>query len=161
MEITLLILSVLCVLLGLAGCILPVIPGPPLSYLGMWLLLWSGYVNFSITEMVVWGVVVIIVSVIDFLLTPLMTKRFGGSSAGSWGSLVGMIIGFFIPIPFFLGPVVGAFVGALLTEKMISKKDSGTAIRAAMGSFLAFIVGTGIKIMACMGMILACVFSAW
>ena len=155
------ILSVLCVLLGLAGCILPVIPGPPLSYLGMWLLLWSGYVNFSITEMVVWGVVVIIVSVIDFLLTPLMTKRFGGSSAGSWGALVGMIIGFFVPIPFFLGPVVGAFVGALLTEKMISKKDSGTAIRAAMGSFLAFIVGTGIKIMVCVGMILACVFAVW
>ena len=117
--------------------------------------------NFSITEMVVWGVVVIIVSVIDFLLTPLMTKRFGGSSAGSWGSLVGMIIGFFVPIPFFLGPVVGAFVGALLTEKMISKKDSSSAFRAAVGSFLAFIVGTGIKIMACVGMILACVFSAW
>ena len=154
MEVTLLILSVVCALLGVAGCVLPVLPGPPLTYLAMWLLHWSGYVGFSTAELVVWAVVMVVVSVIDFLLTPMMTRRFGGSTAGGWGSLVGMIAGFFIPMPV-LGPVVGAFVGALIAEKLISNKSSQEAMRAAVGSFLAFIVGTGVKLMACVGMIVA------
>ena len=160
MEITLLILSIICALLGVLGCVLPMLPGPPLTYLAMWLLQWSGYTTFSVAEMVIWGVVMVVVSVIDFFLTPIMTKRFGGSNAGSWGSLVGMVAGFFIPVPM-LGPVIGAFLGAWGAEKLISKKNSNEAVRAAVGSFLAFIVGTGIKMLACVGMIVACVMAVW
>lgn len=157
MEITLLVLAIICCLLGFAGCILPALPGPPLTYAAMWLLHWSGYAKFSTTEFIVWGVVMVIVGVIDFFLTPWMTRRFGGSKAGTWGSILGLVVGMFLPWPF--GPVLGPFLGAFAGEMLVSKKDSGSAMHAALGSFLSFFVGTGIKLLACIGMLIAAVYS--
>lgn len=99
----------------------------------------------------------VIVGVIDFFLTPWMTRRFGGSKAGTWGSILGLVVGMFLPWPF--GPVLGPFLGAFAGEMLVSKKDSGSAMHAALGSFLSFFVGTGIKLLACIGMLIAAVYS--
>lgn len=155
MDIILLILAILCAIGGVIGSIVPALPGPPLAYLGMWLAHWSGYVQFSTTALVTWGIVVVVVTVIDFVLAPWMTKRFGGSKAGSWGSTIGLLIGMFAPLPLFVGPILGPFIGAYIGEKYFSGKDSSASLRSAWGSFLAFFVGTGIKLISCVGMIAA------
>ncbi len=157
MDIVLIVLAGLCFILGFLGCVLPALPGPPLSYVAMWLLQWSGYVHFSTTSMVVWALVTIAVTVIDFLLTPWMTKRFGGSKAGSWGSMIGLVVGMFLPWP--VGPLIGPFAGALLSEILVSRKDTASATHAALGSFLSFFVGTGIKLLACGGMLAASIIA--
>ncbi len=91
------------------------------------------------------------------MLAPWMTRRFGGSNAGTWGSIVGLIVGMFLPWP--VGPVLGPFLGAFAGEMLVSKKDSGSAMHAALGSFLSFFVGTGLKMLACIGMLLAAIYS--
>lgn len=151
MEIILLILSIVCFIAGLAGCILPIIPGPPLSFLGMLLMHWSGYAHFNTTELIVWAIIAIVVSVIDFLLTPWMTKRYGGSNGGSWGAVVGLVAGMFFPWP--VGPLLGPFMGALIGEIIIGRQSPPHATRAAWGSFLSFFAGTGIKLLVCGGML--------
>lgn len=156
MDILLLILAIICGLLGLAGCILPVLPGPPLTYVGLLLLNWSGYAQFDTTSLVVWAVVTVVVTVIDFLLTPWMTKCFGGSKAGTWGAMLGLLVGFFIPLPF-VGIILGPFLGALAGELLVARKQSGAAFKSALGAFLSFFVGTGIKLIACVAMIVACI----
>lgn len=156
MDIFLLVLSVLCALLGVLGCVLPVLPGPPLTYVAMLLSHWSGYVHFSVTALVVWAVVTVAITVIDFFLTPYMTRKFGGSKAGSWGAMIGLVVGMFLPWP--VGPLLGPFTGALLGELFISKKDSASATHAALGSFLSFFVGTGLKLLTCGGMIAHAVY---
>ena len=153
MDIVLLVLAIVCGLLGIVGCVVPALPGPPLTYLGIWFVQWSGYAHLDTSVMVIWGVVTVVVTVIDFLLAPWMTKRFGGSKAGSWGSIVGLFAGMFLPLPPLVGPLVGPFLGAYLAEIWVSKKDSRTALHAALGSFLSFFVGTGIKLMVCIGMV--------
>lgn len=152
MEIALLVFAILCAVIGVAGCILPGLPGPPLSYVGMLLLHWSGYVHFSTTALLVWAVAIVVVTVIDFLLTPYMTKKFGGSKAGSWGALIGMCAGFFVAFP--VGPLLGPFVGALIGEMCFSKKDASSAIPAAVGAFLSFFVSIGIKLLVSVGIII-------
>lgn len=152
MEITLLILAILVAFTGVLGCILPVLPGPPMTYIGFFLLHWSGYAEFSVFEYIVWGLIAIIITVIDFILAPYMTKQFGGSNAGGWGSLIGLVIAMFCFGPF--GVLIGPFVGALVAELLISKKKIGDALLAAVGSFLSFFVGSSFKMIVCFGMII-------
>lgn len=157
MDILLVILAILCCLLGFIGCIVPMLPGPPMAYVAMFLAHWSGYVRFSSTEFVVWAVVVIVVTLLDFFLTPWMTRRFGGSKAGSWCALLGLVVGMFLPWP--VGPLLGPFAGALIGEIVFAKKDTATATSAALGSFLSFFVGTGIKLLACGAMLVASLYA--
>lgn len=157
MDIFLLILSIICGLTGFVGCIIPALPGPPLAYLAMLLLHWSGFVQFSFMELAVWGMIIVAVSVVDFFLTPWMTKRFGGSKAGTWGSIIGLFAGMFMPWP--IGPLAGPFLGAFIGEIIVSRKESDIALRAAIGSFLSFFVGTGIKLLTCVGMLIFAICS--
>ncbi len=155
MDILLLILAIVCALGGVVGSVVPALPGPPLAYLGMWLAYWSGYVQFSTTTLAVWGAITVVVTVLDFMLAPWMTKRFGGSKAGTWGSTIGLLIGMIAPLPPLVGPILGPFIGAYIGEKYFSGKDSSASLRSAFGSFIAFFVGTGIKLLSCAGMIVA------
>lgn len=78
MDIFLVILSVICLLTGLAGCFLPVIPGPPLSYIGLFLLHLTPYAQFGTTTLVV-GDHNPLICVMDYILPSWMTRKFGGS----------------------------------------------------------------------------------
>ena len=147
MEILLAILAALCLMIGLAGCIVPVLPGPPLSYVGLWLLHWGGYGDFTVRFLVIWAVVTGVVTLLDYYLPVLMTKRFGGSRSATIGSVVGLVAGLFLFPP--VGMIVCPFFGALIGELMHDRTDSARAFRVAMGSFLAFLLGTGAKLIAC------------
>ncbi|MCL2557533.1 MAG: DUF456 domain-containing protein [Treponema sp.] len=150
MEILLVIIAFLLLLAGLAGSIVPAIPGPPLGYAGLLLLQWSGRADFSAAFLWVWAGIAVAVTVMDNILPAIMTKRFGGSRMAVIGSLVGLVIGmiFFAPLGILLGPFLGALAGELLHGRLKGDEGSGgfKALKVAAGAFLAFIVGTGAKL---------------
>ena len=100
MDILLIILGILCLLAGLAGCILPALPGPPLAYGGMLLLHFTDRVQFGTTQLVVWLVLVVVVQVLDYFVPLLGAKYSGGSRWGERGCLAGTLVGLFFSPPF-------------------------------------------------------------
>lgn len=142
MDWVLFVLAFLCVVLGLAGSVLPALPGPPLAYVGMLLIHFTDKVDFSVTELVVWGVLIAVVQVLDFIIPAMGTKRFGGSKYGVWGCNIGVIVGMFAgPLGIVLGPFAGAVIG-----EMLKTHDFSTSLRAGFGAFLGFITGTLVKV---------------
>ena len=146
MEIALLILAFILLAAGLLGAVIPMIPGPPLSYCGLLVLHWSGHGGFSPVFLWVWAGITIAVTITDFLLPSLMAKSFGGSRAASIGSFAGLVAGMFFFPP--LGLIIGPFLGALAGELIYKRTYSHQALKVAFGAFLSFIVGSGIKLMA-------------
>lgn len=149
MDYFLLILSGIIILLGFLGCILPILPGPPVSFIGIILLQISRFGNLSSRMLLFLGALAIIVQILDYIVPAWGTKKFGGSRYGTWGSILGLIAGlFFLPAfgPFGIITILGGpFVGALIGEK-IAGKDSDSAMRAAFGSFVGFLAGTFMKL---------------
>ena len=137
MDIFLIILGAICLLVGLAGCFLPVLPGPPLSYLGLWLLHFTDKVPFSVTQLVIWGVLVVVVQLLDYLTPVLGTKYGGGSKWGNWGCVIGTIAGIFIFPPW--GILFGPFAGAVIGE-LLGGKKSIDAFKAGIGAFIGFLL---------------------
>lgn len=151
METTIIILAILAGVLGVAGSILPGLPGTPISWVGMLLLyVWGSGVNaagnpMSLQTLIIWGVVVLIVSVVDYVVPMYFTKLTGGSKYAERGALIGLVAGIILtPI----GMIAGSFLGAFIAEVQWGKKSSSEALLAALGSFLGFILGTGIKTIA-------------
>jgi hypothetical protein len=160
MDLTLAILGAVLVLIGFAGSILPVIPGPPISWAGFLLLRWTDYVNRGAEgyENTLWILlfVVVVVTVLDYVVPVLGTKRFGGSKRGIWGASIGVVVGLFFGPP---GIIIGPFLGAYIGEISSGKKDR-EALRAAWGSFVGFLTGVGLKLMTC-GVILFFYIRHW
>jgi len=144
MEIVLVILAFLLLIAGLLGAVLPVLPGPPLSFIGLLLLQWSGHPSFTPAFLWLWAGITVIVTIMDYFLPTLMTKQFGGSRAASIGSILGLLAGIFLfpPLGMVLGPFLGAFAGELIHNSV----DGAKAFKVALGAFLAFIVGSGAKL---------------
>lgn len=145
MEILLVILGVFCLIAGLLGCILPMLPGPPVAYAALLLLHFTDRVQFSMTQLLVWLGVVIVVQVLDYFI-PLIGSRYaGGTKWGSWGCLIGTVAGlFFSPWGLILGPFLGAVIGELLGDK-----DLKYALKSGLGSLLGFLFGTVVKLVVC------------
>lgn len=144
-EFFLITLSAILLIVGLLGCIVPMIPGPPLAYIGMLCLHFTDNVQFSATQLIVWGIFVALTLVLDYVVPILGTKLFGGTKYGKWGSLIGSILGMFIlPWGILLGPFLGAFIGEL-----IGNQGTSDALKSGIGSFLGFVVGTGLKVVLC------------
>jgi uncharacterized protein len=141
MDIVLIIFGSLLMLLGLVGCILPALPGPPLSYVGILLLHFTNQYNFSTKFLIVWGVLTLVVSILDYLIPIWGTKTFGGSRYGIWGSIIGLFLGMIWP-PF--GIIIGPFVGAIIGEIIGGQKDN--ALKAGFGSFVGFLGGVILKL---------------
>ena len=132
MDIVLYILAAICLLVGFLGCFLPVLPGPPVSYIGLLLLQATDRFHFSVGQLVLWAV--------------LGAKYSGGSKWGKWGCLVGSIVGIFLFAPWgiLLGPFIGACIGELAGGKGI-----GDAVKAGFGAFVGFLVSVVLKAVLC------------
>ncbi len=146
MDIIIYIFSGVLLLVGLIGCLLPIIPGPPLSYIGLLLLQLTENPPFSDDFLTTWFIATAIVQVLDYIVPTYGTKKYGGSRAGVTGSIIGLVAGLFLfpPIGIILGPMVGALVGELMIGR--NTKEAG---RSAWGSFIGFLFGTVIKLAAC------------
>lgn len=155
MDILLVILAFVALLIGLLGCVVPILPGPPVSYVGLLLMRWSGYADFS-TDFLIWmAVATVAVTVVDFFLPVWMTKRFGGSKKATLGAGLGLVVGIFVFPP--LGMLLFPFLGALAGELINNSEDSAKAFKVAFASFAAFMLGTGLKLTLCGAMIFYCV----
>lgn len=151
MEATIIVLAILAGILGIAGSILPGLPGTPISWVGLLLLyIWGTGTNacgapMSLQTLLIWGVVVLIVSVVDYVVPMYFTKLTGGSKYAERGALLGLLAGIILtPI----GMIAGSFLGAFIAEVYWGNKSSKDAFVAALGSFFGFILGTGIKTIA-------------
>ena len=141
-DIILVILGCLLLVVGLVGCVLPVIPGPPLSYVALLLLQATRFGGFSVQFLLITAGITVVVTVIDYLLPMWGTKKWGGSRAGVVGSLIGLLVGLlFLPVGIIVGPFAGAVVG-----EMLSGRDTNAALRSGVGSFIGFLLGTGMKL---------------
>ena len=145
MDFALITLGFVCLLVAIIGCLVPMLPGPPIAYCGLLLLHLTETVQFSSTQLLVWLVVVIIVQLLDYFVPMWGSKWTGGSKWGTRGCLVGTLIGlFFMPWGLIVGPFLGAFAGELLAGH-----TTGRAILSGLGSLLGFLFGTVLKCMVC------------
>jgi uncharacterized protein YqgC (DUF456 family) len=145
LDVVLVILGFICLIAGLAGCILPVLPGPPLCYLSFILLQCTPYGQFSVRFFVITAILTIVVTVLDYIVPVWGTQKWGGSKAGMAGAVTGLIIGlFYAPVGFILGP----FIGAVAAELIIGRRFQ-EALKSGFGSFIGFLAGTGLKLALC------------
>ena len=142
MEIVLIILAFVLLIIGILGAVIPVLPGPPVGYLGLWLIQWSGYGVFSAAFLWVCAGIAAAATLMDYFLPSLMAKWFGGSRAAAIGSFLGLLAGLFFFPPW--GMIAGTFLGALAGELIHNRGIK--AFKVALGAFLAFIAGTGAKL---------------
>lgn len=154
MEIVLIIVGIILLLVGLIGSIAPGLPGPPIAFVALLVLLFNEHALISMQEnnylwITTFGVITLFVTIVDYYMPIWGTKKFGGTKAGSRGSTIGLVIGFilalFIPGLGIIGLLGGPAVGAYIGEKSAGQDDK-VAMKSAIGSFLGFIAGTFMKV---------------
>ena len=157
MDIFLLVIAFLFLVIGIIGCIVPGLPGTPIAYAGLWIAQAADRINFNWQVLLVWGIVVVLISVLDYVVPAWGTKHFGGTKWGVWGSTIGVFIGlFFGALGVILGPLVGAILGELISGKQLAQ-----AFKAGWGSFIGILFGTIIKLIACGLMTVALIQAIW
>jgi uncharacterized protein YqgC (DUF456 family) len=157
MDIFLMIAGCIMILVGIAGSVLPILPGPAICYAALWLQQWRENRPFTTKFLLVWGGVIVVVLLLDYLVPVLGTKKFGGSKYGVWGCGLGFLAAFWMgPWGIIFGPLIGAFIG-----EMIHSNQTHTALKAALGSFLGFLISSLLKLMACIVMGYYLALSIW
>lgn len=137
------ILAAVLVLIGLAGIILPALPGLPLVYAGLLLAAWAeGFSRIGVVTLVILGLLTLLSLVVDFFATALGANRVGASRKALWGSVLGTVVGlFFMPLGIFIGPFVGAAAGELWHDFKWRK-----AAKVGVGTWLGILLGIVLKL---------------
>lgn len=157
MDIALLVLAGVLMVVGIIGCIVPGLPGTPIAYAGLWIAQATERVDFSWQTLLIWGIVTVVVSVLDYVVPAWGTKQFGGTKWGVWGSTIGVFAGlFFGAAGVIVGPLVGAVLGELMGGKAVTD-----ALKAGWGSFIGIFFGTIIKLICCGLMAVALIQTIW
>jgi hypothetical protein len=140
-------IGIILLVIGLVSCVLPPLPGPPIAYSALLL----AYFALDKTNdlpfwiLVVYGVLLVIITIVDYLLPVWSTKKFGGTKAGVRGCFIGILIGILLS-PFggfsiILCPFLGAIIGELIDGQNLE-----TAVKSGIGSFIGFLLTSGLKI---------------
>lgn len=148
MNVVLIIAAILLVLIGLVGAIVPGLAGPPFSFLGVLVVSFVKGIDYSVGFLVIMGIIGAVVFALDYIVPSWGTKKFGGTQAGVRGSTIGLILGLLVTMFFpigFIAVLLGPFIGAYIGETSAGTDDS-KALKAAIGSFFGFLVGTGLKV---------------
>lgn len=145
LDSVLIALGLIVAVAGFVGCILPVLPGPPLSYASLLILSWAkDWKPFSFNFLVVMGLLTVGVGLFDYIIPASGARRYGGSKFGFWGSMIGMLLGmiFFS----FVGLIAGGWIGAIAGE-LYAGKTGHDAIRAGWGVLIGHIAAVFIKML--------------
>ncbi|MFC1847262.1 DUF456 domain-containing protein [Chloroflexota bacterium] len=141
------LLAILCsvlMLVGLIGVFVLILPGIPLAWLGLFIYaIGTGFERISIPTVVVFFVLMVLITAIDFIAPIIGAKKYEASRFGILGAFLGLILGI-ITLSFW-GIIIGPFIGALGFELIAKRRPKG-AFRAAVGTFVGFIAGTLIKV---------------
>jgi len=142
-ETLLIIIGLLIAVVGIIGCIIPAIPGPPLNFLSLVVLELAIEDAFTSDFFILWAIITVVVTVLDYLLPIMGAKVYKASGFGIWGSIIGMIIGIFFFPPF--GMILGLFVGAVFGE-LIAGKEEWQALKVGTVTFAASMLMILIKL---------------
>ena len=152
METFITILAIVLGIVGIIGSGAPGLPGPPLSWLGMLVLYFRGKGtdaagnSMSTRLLIIWCIIMVVVTILDYIVPSYLTKVSGGSKYASRGALAGVLIGlFFAPLGIIIGPMIGAFI----CEAAFSGKKAGQSVVPALGAFAGFVCGTLLKLITC------------
>ena len=148
MHVVLIILAVLLGVVGIIGSVVPGLPGPPVSWIGILIMYFLKGTNgagepMSLALLLILLGVTILVTVVDYLVPAWFTKFTGGSKHAGRGAIAGLILGLVYPP---VGIVLGALLGAFLAELFFAEKDGWDSAKSAVGAFLGFVFGTGLKL---------------
>ena len=137
------IIAVILIIVGLAGTVLPALPGLPLMFCGMLLGAWAGdFKEVGVWTIVLLAVLMLISVGVDFMATLMGAKRVGASKKAMLGAALGTFAGLFFGIP---GLLLGPFIGAIAGE-MIDGKEWRTATKTGFGTWLGLAIGTALKL---------------
>ena len=142
------ILAVILALVGILGSIVPGIPGPPISWVGLLMAFLAKGVNgsgdpMSLTFLLAWLVVTVVVTVKDFVVPGMHTRVTGGHTSAGVGAVIGLFAGMFIPP---VGMILGSLLGAFLAEFFLENQGTWASFKSSIGAFLGFLTGTGLKL---------------
>ncbi|MBI5844774.1 MAG: DUF456 domain-containing protein [Deltaproteobacteria bacterium] len=144
MTAVLIILGIFALILALAGCVVPVLPGPFLAYAALlFAAMAKSWEPFSGLFLVLMGVFAVLVSVSDNILPLVGARRYGASRMSVLWSVVGMVAGIFIFPPWTI--FMGAFAGAVMGE-WIDKGDMNQAVKAGWGVFMGTVASMALKL---------------
>lgn len=141
------ILALVAAVIGVIGGIIPGIPGPPVSWVGLLLVYIAGCTDkagdpMSTTFLIVWLVVTVLVTVLDYVIPAKFTRLTGGHKQASRGAILGLFLGLIVPP---VGMILGSLLGAFIAELFVTDKGVWGATKASLGAFLGFILTTGMK----------------
>lgn len=157
MEYISVLLALTCAIIGLAGSVLPALPGPPLSFAGLLLLLPCNGNEINTATVITAGIAAIIITILDYIAPIWLARKKGGSKYGTWGAGIGMFFGLFLGVwGVIFAPFAGAFIGELLAKKPTKK-----ALATAFMSFVAFMLSTGVKFIYCIVLTIMIVTKSW
>ena len=144
------VLSALLILVGMAGAIVPALPGVPLVFAGMWLAAWADhYQHIGAFTLILLGALALVALAVDFVAGLLGAKKVGASPRALWGASLGALVGLFFGLP---GLIFGPFLGALAGELSIGSPFEH-ATRVGIGTWLGLLFGTLAKVALCFTML--------
>ena len=148
MMYVLIVAAILLSLIGIVGAVVPGITGTPFSFLALLAMSFVDGIDYSARFLLIMGLIGAMVFAVDYVVPIWGTKKLGGTKAGVRGSTIGLFLGLFITFVFpigFIAVLLGPFIGAYIGEKSAGTADH-LAWKSALGSFVGFLLGTGIKI---------------
>ena len=160
MSTALIVFAVILGIVGIVGSIVPGLPGPPISWAGLLLAFFGRMIagsdnEITVTCLLVWLAITIVVTILDYLIPARFTLMVGGTKAGSWGAMIGLLAGIIFQA---IGMIAGCFLGALIGELFFGKKEVGASFKSALGAFAGVMAGTGIKLITTVTMMFYIIF---
>jgi len=134
-------------LVGIIGCVVPVLPGPVFSFCAILCLVPTAKCPPT-AQIAAFGALAATAVVLDYIVPAIGAKKFNCTRWGTAGCIIGTFAGlFFFPVGLIAGPFLGAFAGEL-----VAGREAGQALRGGIGALIGFLFGTLLKLCACIAM---------